>query len=62
MVFDAFDLGGPVGEGAFVRDSGGVFAFGFGEGVEGVLEFLLEGWAYHGEGYHSLRRFHRLRR
>ena len=48
MVLDAFDLGGPVGEVAFVGDAGGGFALGFGEGFEGVVEFLLEGGAYHG--------------
>lgn len=48
VVLDAFDLGGPVGEVAFVGDAGGGFALGFGEGFEGVGEFLLEGGAGHG--------------
>jgi hypothetical protein len=48
VVLDAFDLLGPGGEGAFVGDASGVLALGFGEGFEGVVEFLLEGGSGHG--------------
>ena len=46
MFFDAGDFFGP-GDQALVGDSGCVFPFGFGEGVEGVLELLLQRGAGH---------------
>jgi hypothetical protein len=47
MFFDAGDFLRPGGE-AFVGEPGGVFALGFGEGFEGVLQLLLEGGTGHG--------------
>jgi hypothetical protein len=46
VFFDSGDVFGP-GRYAFVGYSGGVFSFGFGEDVEGVLELLLKGGAGH---------------
>jgi hypothetical protein len=46
VFFDVGDFFGPGGD-AFVGDPGGVLAFRFGEGFEGVLEFLLQGGAGH---------------
>src|SRR5258707_3768874 len=46
VLFDSGDVFGP-GRHAFVRYSGGVFSFGFGEDVEGVLELLLKCGAGH---------------
>ena len=46
VFFDVGDLFRPSGN-AFVWDSGGVLAFRFGEGLEGVLQSLLQGGAGH---------------
>ena len=46
MFFDVGDLFRPGGN-AFVGDSGGVLAFRFGEGLEGVLQSLLQGGPGH---------------
>ena len=54
MLFDSGDVFGP-GRYAFVGYSGGVFSFGFGEDVEGVLELLLKCGAGH-RGRLSLER------
>jgi hypothetical protein len=46
VFFDSGDFFRP-GDYAVVGDSGGVFSFGFGEGIESVLELLLKRGAGH---------------